>query len=127
MRYITFEEVIAIHLEVLREFGGEPDILNLEHVKSSVETPQQTMFGDELYPTLESKAAILFFLLIKNHPFMDGNKRTAVLAMLEFLERNAFTLNTSNDELYEFTLDVATSRLEKDQITLWIQTRLRAT
>lgn len=83
------------------------------------------MFGEDLYPDLASKAAIFFFLLIKNHPFMDGNKRTAVLALIEFLERNGLTLEVEKQDFYNFTIDVATSKLDKDQIADWIRAHLR--
>lgn len=79
------------------------------------------MFGEELYPDLFSKAAILFYLLVKNHPFVDGNKRTAALTLIEFLERNGYTLNATNDELYQFTIDVASSVLTKEEVELWIR------
>ena len=124
MEYLTVEEILAIHIQVIREFGGTPEILSLERLGSSAESPQQTMFGDELYPDLVSKAAILFFSLIKNHPFLDGNKRTAVLGMLEFLKRNGHAIEVNHDELYQFTLDVATSMLDKDAIGAWIRAHL---
>ena len=124
MRYLTSDELLAIHLEAINEFGGAVEILDFEKLKSCLETPQQTMFGEDLYPDLVSKAAIMFVLLVKNHPFMDGNKRTATLALFEFLERNGHTLAATNDQLYEFTLNVATSVLGKDQVATWIRTRL---
>ena len=79
------------------------------------------MFGQELYPDLFSKAAILFYLLVMNHAFVDGNKRTAALALIEFLERNGRTLDATNDELYQFTIDVAVSVLTKEEVEMWIR------
>ncbi len=125
MRYLSVEEVIAIHVEAVQDFGGSLELLSLERLKSCLESPQQDVFGEELYPDLASKAAILFFLLIKNHPFMDGNKRTAVLALLEFLERNGSTLEVERQGLYDFTIDVATSKVDKDQIANWIRAHMR--
>ncbi|MBI5302447.1 MAG: type II toxin-antitoxin system death-on-curing family toxin [Chloroflexi bacterium] len=125
MQYLTAEELLAIHLEAIHEFGGTPEVLDFEKLKSCLETPQQTMFGEDLYPDLPSKAGVLFLLLIQNHPFMDGNKRTATLALLEFLERNGHKLDTTNDDLYQFAMDVATSVLDKEQVTEWIRAHLR--
>ncbi|MBI4788962.1 MAG: type II toxin-antitoxin system death-on-curing family toxin [Chloroflexi bacterium] len=125
MEYLTVEEILAIHIEVIREFGGTPEVLSLERLRSSAESPHQTMFGDELYPDLVSKAAILFFALIKNHPFLDGNKRTALLSLLEFVKRNGHAIEAKHDELYQFTLDVATSVLDKDAIGAWIRAHLK--
>lgn len=125
MEYLTSKDVLAIHLLAVGEFGGSAEILSQERLESSIESPRQTMFGKDLYPSIESKAGILFFLLVKNHPFMDGNKRTGALALLEFLERNGHTLETTDDELYQFTIDVATSALDKEQVTEWISQRMR--
>lgn len=125
MEYLSLDDMLAIHLLALEEFGGIPEILSQDRLESCIESPRQTMFGDDLYPDIESKAGILFFLLVKNHPFMDGNKRTGVLALLEFLERNGYTLDTNNDELYQFTIDVVTSVVDKEQVTEWIRGRLK--
>jgi len=125
MEYLSLDDVLAIHLLALEEFGGTPEILSQDRLESCIESPRQTMFGNDLYPDIESKAGIFFFLLVKNHPFMDGNKRTGALALLEFLERNSYTLDTNNDELYQFTIDVATSALDKEQVTEWIRARVK--
>jgi death-on-curing protein len=125
MHYLTVDEVIFIHDEMIRQFGGSHGLMSYERLESSVAAPRQAVFGEELYPDLASKAAVLFYLLIKNHCFVDGNKRTAAVALIEFLERNGQTLVATNDELYQFTMDVATSALTKGQITQWIQARMR--
>ena len=125
MNYLTVDDILVIHLLALEEFGGSAELLSMERFESCVESPCQTMFGEDLYPDLESKAAILFFLLVKNHPFMDGNKRTAALALLEFLERNGHTLQVTNEELYQLTMDVATSALDKEQVKWWLQERIK--
>lgn len=126
MQYLTVEDIIVIHSLAIRAFGGGPGLLDERRLQSSVEAPKQTMFGDELYLDLASKAAILFLTLIKNHPFVDGNKRTAVLALLEFLQRNGYDLDTEDDDLYKFTMEVATSVLEKEAIGAWIQSHIKA-
>ena len=74
VKYLTVEEVIATHDHAIREFGGSPELASVARLESAVATPRQTMFGQDLYPDLFSKAAILIYLLIKNHPFVDGNK-----------------------------------------------------
>jgi death-on-curing protein len=121
MKYLTFEEIIAIHDYAIREFGGSPEVGSVARLEAVVASPRQTMFGQELYPDLFSKAAILIFLLIKDHPFVDGNKRTGLFGLFEFLERNDCTVVAPNDELYQFTLDIATSKLDKEQIEKWLR------
>ncbi len=122
VKYLTVEEVIAIHDHAIREFGGSPEIASVARLELAVATPRQTMFGQDLYPDLFSKAAILIYLLIKNHPFVDGNKRTGLFALFEFLERNGRTITVPSDELYQFTMGIATSALDKEQIEEWLRT-----
>lgn len=121
VRYLTVEEVIAIHEYAIREFGGSAGIASIARLESAVAMPRQTMFGEDLYPDLFSKAAILIYALIKDHPFVDGNKRTGLFALFEFLERNGYTIAASDDDLYQFAIDIATSRLGKEQIAAWLR------
>lgn len=126
IRYLSVAEVLLIHQRVIERYGGSPELANLGRLEASLAVPMQTMFGQELYPDLWSKAAILCYLLIKNHPFVDGNKRTALAALLEFLERNGYTIAVAdNDELYRFTMDVATSALDKEEIEAWLRMHTR--
>ena len=121
VRYLSSHEVLLIHDHAIGEFGGSWGLMSPGQLESSIAAPRQTMFGEELYPDLFSKAAILFYLLVKNHAFVDGNKRTAALALIEFLERNGYTLNATNDDLYQFTIDVASSVLTKEEVEMWIR------
>jgi death on curing protein len=126
MQYLTAEDIIVIHSLAISAFGGRLGLLDEGRLQSCVEAPKQTMFGNELYPDLASKAAILFFALVKNHPFVDANKRTGVLALLEFLQRNGYELDAVDEDLYRFTMQVATSVLEKEAIGGWIQSHMKA-
>lgn len=120
--YLTVEEVIALHDYAVQRFGGTSGLADRGKLEASLATPAQNVFGAELYPDLWSKGAILFFLLIKNHAFIDGNKRAGLYALLRFLEINGFTLSgVSNDELYQFTMDVANSLLDKEGIAEWLK------
>jgi death-on-curing protein len=121
IRYLSSNEVLLIHDHAIGEFGGSFGLMSPGQLEASIAVPRQTMFGEELYPDLLSKAAILFYLLVKNHAFVDGNKRTAALALIEFLERNGYTLDATNDELYQFTIDVASSVLTKEEVEMWIK------
>lgn len=126
LHYLNIEEVITLHEYAIQRFGGLLGVRDRGRLEAAIAAPQQTMFGDELYPDIWSKAAIVILLLIKNHPFIDGNKRVGLYAMLRFLEINGYTFSEiSNDELYEFTLKVATSSLDKDDIAAWLKTYVR--
>ena len=121
MRYLTIDEIFAIHGRAIREYGGSPELANLGRLEAALASPRHTMFGEELYPGVFSKAAILFYSLIQNHPFVDGNKRTAFLALMRFLNINGYALDATNDELYQFTVDVASSVLGKEEAEMWIR------
>jgi death-on-curing protein len=121
VRDLSSNEVLLIHDHAIREFGGSFGLMSPGQLEASIAAPRQTRLGQELYPDLFSKAAILFCLLVKNHAFVDGNKRTAALALIEFLERNGYTLSATNDELYQFIIDVASSVLTKEEVEMWIK------
>jgi len=121
IRYLTAEEVILIHEYAIREFGGGFGLASMARLESALALPQQTMFGEDLYPDLYTKAAVLIWGLIKGHPFVDGNKRAGLFALFEFLERNGLTIDVPADYLYQFTLDMATSALGKDEIAAWLR------
>ncbi len=124
MIYLELDGVLRIHERMIVQYGGSFGILNQGALESSLAAPQQTMFGKDLYPDIASKAAILFFLLVKNHAFMDGNKRTAFACLIRFLNVNGYPLNVTEDELYQFTMDVATSVVDKEQVTEWIRQQI---
>ncbi|MBN1255982.1 MAG: type II toxin-antitoxin system death-on-curing family toxin [Deltaproteobacteria bacterium] len=95
-------------------------------LESCVVTPFQSFSGKALYPTLVAKAAILFYLMIKNHPFQNGNKRIAITTVLTFLFNNGKWLKADAQELYNFTVWVAQSPPEfKGQVVSAIQQFIR--
>lgn len=121
----TYEEAMeAIHL--LQHKFGSSDLFGNEKdqsFKSSINTIYQTFGGDELYPSIEEKAAMLFYLVVKNHSFSDGNKRIAAFLFLWFLEKNGILYKSDgskligNNTLVALTLMIAESRTEeKDMV-----------
>ena len=95
-------------------------------LESCVVTPFQGFSGKALYPSLIAKASILFYLMIKNHPFQNGNKRIAITTLLTFLIGNGKWLKADSQELYNFTVWVAQSPSEfKDQVVAAIQKFIR--
>lgn len=117
MRYLTIEEIILIHEYELQKYGGHPGIRNIALLESSTYRPQ-TSFGErELYKTPFEKAACLMYVIIKNHPFVDGNKRTAVVSSIIFLKLNGHNLKLSQKKLVKIALDTAKGILSLDKIT----------
>ena len=120
----TVEAVRAIHAEVLAAHGGGTGLREEALLESAVAAPQATMMGEPLFTDPIEIAAAYLFYLCRNHPFVDGNKRTALATCLVFLSENALLPDENLDiEAWEsLTLDVAASQLDREQTT----NRLRA-
>ena len=120
----TVESVKAIHVEVLASDGGGMGLREPGLLESAVAAPQATMFGEPIFKDSIEMAAAYLFYLCQNHPFVDGNKRTALATCLVFLSENGLLENEALDvdQWESLTLDVAASRLDRDQTT----ERLRA-
>ena len=115
----TVESVKAIHTEVLAAHGGSAGLRDEALLESAVAAPQATMLGKPLFTQpLEIAAAYLFYLC-RNHPFVDGNKRTALATCLVFLSENELLPDEQLDanSWERLTLDVAASRIDREQTT----------
>ncbi len=117
----------AIHTEVLAAHGGARGIRDQALLESAVAAPQASMMGQPLISDPIEIAAAYLFYLCRNHAFIDGNKRTALAACLVFLESNGLLPNTKlpTDEWEAFALDVAASRLDRDQTTARLRKLLK--
>ena len=111
--------VKKIHAEIIKTTGGSFGIRDENLLKSSLMTPFQTFGEKELYKTPEEKASKLLELIIKNHPFIDGNKRTAYVLFRLFLEINGLKLIASEDEKYELIMKIASRKLGYKDILNW--------
>lgn len=102
------------------EYGGSDGVRDYNLLDSALENPFQSFGGEELYPTLQAKAARLGYGLIKNHCMIDGNKRIGTHAMLVFLAINGIELDYTQKELYETILAIADGSLEYEDLLKWI-------
>ena len=122
---LTLTEVLLIHELLIESFGGMRGVT--EHgfgkLEGALAAPDVSMFGEDLYPDLPAKAAALFFRLARAHGFSDGNKRVALVGLLAYVERNGARLVAEEEELYEFTMTVASDAQQSDVAT-WIGKRL---
>ncbi|MGI6475746.1 MAG: type II toxin-antitoxin system death-on-curing family toxin [Candidatus Dojkabacteria bacterium] len=92
------------------------EVRNLGKLESSIVQPFQQIGGQDLYPTLVSKASMLYYFCIKNHPFEDGNKRMAIFALIIYLAKNGYWLETTNEEIFDITVYTAASSMkDKDE------------
>lgn len=121
MRYLAAEQVLFIHSRLIDETGGIHGIRDLGLLQSAVSRPQATFGGKELYRDVFHKAAALMESIIKNHPFIDGNKRTAITSASIFLLRNSYFLETSQKEFEQFTLKMATGKVSFDDAVKWFK------
>lgn len=115
----TLSAVFAIHEEVLSAHGGSDGLRDQGLLESAIAATQATMFGKPVFSDGIEIAAAYLFYLCQNHPFIDGNKRTALATCLVFLSQNGLLQSTKLDvDLWEaLALDVAASRLDRDQTT----------
>jgi death-on-curing protein len=108
--------VIFLDLEALlhiaqRTLGSAPEVRDYGLLESALARPQATAFGEDAYASIHDKAAALMHSLAQNHALVDGNKRLALAAILAFYGMNGLRMTLSNDEAYDFTIDVAAGRL----------------
>jgi death on curing protein len=122
---ISREEVLAIHAFLLSRFGGREGVRDQGLLDSAINRPFQTFDGQELYPSPIDKASALFESIITNHPFVDGNKRTAYVLMRLLLKENNLDIVSTEDEKYDFVIIAATGKLSFDEIREWIKSKLQ--
>lgn len=121
MRYLILDEVVDIHHRVTQQSGGAVGIRDQSGLESSVAQPQMTFDGHDLYPTLIRKAAAVGYSLIRNHPFIDGNKRIGHATMEVFLVLNGFEIQAEVDEQEQIILSVAAGQLSREEFVAWVE------
>lgn len=119
--YITLDEVLAIHDDMVERYGGSFGIRDLGLIQSAIARPKATFGGVDLYPIIIDKASALFHSLIFNHAFADGNKRTALTSTARFLHLNGYELKANQEELINFPLKVENRHLDIEEIARWLK------
>lgn len=120
MIILSKQQIISMHGMLIRQTGGLDGLRDENLLDSALNTPYQTFGGEELYPTVQKKAACLCFGLINNHAFNDGNKRIGILAMLTFMELNRMKVQCTDYELIDLGLSVASGISSQNGILEWI-------
>ena len=118
---LTLEQLLELHALVIHETGGSVGLRDLGRLEAAVAAQTQSVFGEELYPGLTQKAAAIIRGIIGDHPFIDGNKRTAMLAGLTFLKINGLGFNANKGELEDFAVKIATEKLDIAEIAEWLK------
>jgi len=119
--FLALDEVLALHADQIRRYGGRPGIRDLELLKSALGTPEASYGGDYLHPSLFEMAGAYLFHIARNHPFVDGNKRVALMTALVFLGLNGLRLRADADALYDLVLGVAEGRVAKAEVAVFLQ------
>lgn len=121
MRFLTLSEVLEIHKDQVARYGGTLGVRDIELLKSAMGMPKATYGGELLHPDAYEIAAAYLFHLVKNHPFLDGNKRVGAVATFVFLALNGYDLNAPEDDYAEMVFAVARGELDKAQVTMFIR------
>lgn len=120
MKKLTRAQILALHREIIRETGGTDGLRDEGLLDSAINAPFQGFGGTEQFPSLQQKGARLGYGLIRNHAFVDGNKRIGAHAMLVFLSLNGIELKYTQEELADMVLRIAAGSLQFEDMVHWI-------
>jgi death-on-curing protein len=109
-----------LHSQLIQETGGSDGVRDEKLLESALENPFQSFGGEDLYPSIQAKAARLCYGLVKNHAMVDGNKRIGIHAMLVFLALNGYELEYTQKELSDTIFDVAAGHMSYEELLNWI-------
>ncbi len=126
MEYLTVAEVLLLHARLIQRTGGSGGVRDVGLLESALARPRATFAGNDLYPALWDKAAALMESLIRNHPFVDGNKRVALSAAGIFLELNGHLLTATNDQALAFTRQVCREEMTLQEMATWLKVHSRS-
>ena len=118
---ISLEEALTLHENSIRDYGGIAGLRDLNLLESALARPFLSFDGVEFYPSVFEKTAAILESIIKNHPFIDANKRTGFLAAFTQLYRNHFELNAEKESAYDFVIKVASSQISFEEIVNWLR------
>lgn len=116
MIFLMVNDICRLHDYAIHEFGGLAGVRDQALLESAAAQPQMIVFGEYLHKDIFHMAAAYCFHIIKNHPFVDGNKRTGLLVSMTFLQMNGIAIEADVDSLYNLAVAVACSELNKEQI-----------
>lgn len=117
---ILLEDISFLHDASIRDYGGAPGIRDIGLLKSAIARPFQTFDGKALYATPIEKAAALSESLVINHPFLDGNKRSALLGMLTVLMEYKLVVKVGDSELYNLIIHLSTGEIKFEEMVAWL-------
>jgi death-on-curing protein len=120
VKRLSVGDITTLHSMLICQSGGLDGIRDAHLLDLSVNSPYHTFGGQHLYPSIQAMAAHLAFSLVKNHPFLDGNKRIGIFAMMVFLEINGFPLACTDSELETLGWGLADGSVSETELLNWI-------
>ncbi|MFN6540185.1 MAG: type II toxin-antitoxin system death-on-curing family toxin [Nostoc sp. EkiNYC01] len=124
-KFLTISQVLDIHQRQIQKFGGTSGVRDEGLLDSALAQPQATFRGELLHPTIAQQAAAYLYHLAMNHPFIDGNKRTAFAVMLTFLNLNSYSLNLSQEQAYSLVIQVLQREISKEELSAFLELHLQ--
>ena len=125
-QFLTLDEALAIHAHQIARYGGALGVRDRGLLESALAMPAATFAGDYLHPSLPEQAAAYLFHLVKNHPFVDGNKRVGLACSLAFLRLNGIRVRATDDDLVDIVMGVAEGRRSKADVAVFCRERSKA-
>ncbi len=122
--YLIPEDILQIHQDQISNFGGSHGVRDVALLESAIFRAQMTFGGDDLYPEITLKAAVLAHGLITNHPFVDGNKRTGMASAIMFLKMNNIEVELTDEEIETTSINIATKKVSVEEFEAWIKKRV---
>ena len=123
--FLALDEVLGLHAEQIRLFGGSSGIRDIGLLQSAMGGVEATFGGAFLHETIFAMAAAYLYGICRSHPFIDGNKRTAFGAALTFLEMNGVEVDADEDAFYDLVIRVAEGRVSKASVTVFLEDHAR--
>ena len=117
----TIQDIYELHTQLENTFILSPGIRDKNLLASAVNTPFQTFIGNDLYPSIYDKAAQLCYGIANNHPFTDGNKRTALHSMYVYLIINGYDITATQQEVENLIINIAAGRMHNTELSKWLQ------
>ncbi len=123
--FLTLDEVLSLHEDQVARYGGSRGVRDLGLLQSAMGSVAATFAGVFLHETVLEMAAAYLYAICRNHPFIDGNKRTAVAASLTFLELHSIELEADEDAFYDLVIGVSEGRTTKAAVAVFLQGHAR--
>ena len=123
--FLTLDEVLALHADQIDQYGGSLGLRDVGLLESALAAPAATFGGRYLHGSLHEMAAAHLFHLVRDHPFVDGNKRIGLMVMLAFLGLNGLRLEAGEDDLTDLVLRTAEGQITKAEIAVFLQKHVR--